>query len=287
MMMQRNLMVLLVAPLLGCNDECFVKGIGCSTAQAPFLSVVAGDRHSCARTQFETVCWGDDREGQLAAPFAQFGELAAAGAQTCGTSFGIKCWGTVAGAPAIMPEGTQFIGLTVGATHACGLQQFAPSECWGSNADGQLMVPQGFNFTEIAAGNGHSCARSYVGVAHCWGRNDQMQATPPPGQVHGLVASDGYSCALTPENLPICWGAAPMPPPAEAFVELVAGPRHLCGRRADHTVACWGDSGDGRSAAPAEKLVSIAAGGRHSCGVTDDGRIICWGSDEYGQSTPP
>jgi hypothetical protein len=49
------------------------------------------------------------------------------------------------------------------------------------------------------------------------------------------------------------------------------------------TVACWGNSADGRTDAPDGTFLQVSAGGAHSCGLRPDMSIECWGSNEAGQ----
>jgi alpha-tubulin suppressor-like RCC1 family protein len=101
--------------------------------------------------------------------------------------------------------------------------------------------------------------------------------------------------------LPILLTAALAIPPegnAEtlAFVEVVMGESHACGRRADGTVACWGTDvtaiapglDAGTYAKPVEvpgldDAATIAAGDHHTCAIRSSRKVVCWGDNQAGQ----
>ena len=164
-------------------------------------------------------------------------------------------------------------------------------------------------FVSVSAGAGHSCGLAANGRVRCWGVSDVVDAptfafvslsSPPEGDyVCGVRSGDG---AVQ------CWGDLPAEltsPVAGArmlvaegrFAEVAAGGSHVCGRRrADDSVdagsrgrvVCWGDSSDGKTDAPTAPFgdgdrshivfEAIAAGTDHTCGLTDDLRMVCWGA---------
>jgi alpha-tubulin suppressor-like RCC1 family protein len=76
----------------------------------------------------------------------------------------------------------------------------------------------------------------------------------------------------------------PSPEGGSRVVSVSAGARHSCGLKADGSVACWGENGNGQRAAPAGPFVSVSAGAFHNCGVKSDGSVDCWGSNQFGQA---
>jgi alpha-tubulin suppressor-like RCC1 family protein len=88
-----------------------------------------------------------------------------------------------------------FVALSMGRTHACGLQRDGRAYCWGNNREGELgvgragldfIIPQrrGGNSMRVATdsalqllscGGGHTCAVTAGGSVLCWGRNDDGQ----------------------------------------------------------------------------------------------------------------
>lgn len=79
------------------------------------------------------------------------------------------------------------------------------------------------------------------------------------------------------------------------WAQVSVAPTHVCGRKLDGTISCWGDNVAGETDAPPGAFVDIASGGSnsavvnrgHSCAIDASQNVTCWGSDEYGQSTPP
>lgn len=86
--------------------------------QLTFRQVRAGGSHSCGLTLLsrQTYCWGDNE-------FSQLGNSAA---------------GDHSLTPVAVSGGFQFIAVTIGDAHTCGLVSGSRAYCWGSNFFGQL-----------------------------------------------------------------------------------------------------------------------------------------------------
>ena len=111
-----------------------------------------------------------------------------------------------------------FLSVSAGARHTCGLRADGTVECWGYNKDsfgnygGQSTPPRG-QFLSVSAGGFHSCGVKVDGTVECWGFNSSGQSTPPGGE----------------------------------FLSVSAGSRHSCGVRSDGTVECWGENKYGQA----------------------------------------
>jgi alpha-tubulin suppressor-like RCC1 family protein len=83
---------------------------------------------------------------------------------------------------------------------------------------------------------------------------------------------------------------------ASVEVEVGAGDRHTCARKANGTVWCWGDNllhqlgissfNNVPGAVPIVGVVGATAlgvGGDHACAVVDGGAVWCWGDNSSGQ----
>jgi alpha-tubulin suppressor-like RCC1 family protein len=139
-----------------------------SGAPANISELVAGTRHTCARTTASAVhCWGSNEQGQLgdgtttdhATPAPISGslgvvaDLAAGNASTCAlisSTQRIMCWGandvgqlgdgttTRRTSPVNVAGGSGYAALTVGGSHACAKLDSGVVRCWGGNDWGQV-----------------------------------------------------------------------------------------------------------------------------------------------------
>ena len=113
-------------------------------------------------------------------------------------------------------------------------------------------------------------------------------ATPTPTP----TPTPTYTPSPTPTFTPVPTATfTPTPTPIPKFVAVSSGGSlgydHVCGLRADGSVACRGNNLFGQSSPPDERFASISSGGWHSCGLRHDGVAICWGANDYGQASPP
>lgn len=196
----------------------------------PFGLVTAGGSHTCAEAggqnypSFAWYCWGANGNGQLGdgttidrtswvlvgggMSFAEGG--VSAGAQhTCGISAGAAyCWGlnsngqlgdgttTQRTSPTLVTGGLNFVELSSGASHTCGITAAGAAYCWGLNSNGQLgdgtttqrlspvpvaggltfAVPERFPYAgTLSAGRSHTCGVTTTGATYCWGANEHGQ----------------------------------------------------------------------------------------------------------------
>ncbi len=274
--------------------------------------LVVGRAHACALAGGRTICWGDNKQGQL-------GD----GGNTASTSAV-----AVTGDPG-------FTVLSAGATHTCGLAG-GKAYCWGRGREGQLgdggtsdrkkpvAVRGGQSFVQISAGGNHTCAVTAAGQAYCWGDGFSgqlgfggLEQQSEPIDVSGgvkfsrVAAGGKHSCGITSGGKAYCWGAnesgqvgdgsksdRPSPVPVtggQNFTDLALGANHSCGLAAGGEVYCWGENrsgqlGDG-SKTDRNKPVAVAGGPFSSisasdgttCGMARGGEALCWGRNDKGQ----
>ena len=131
-------------------------------------ALAGGADHLCGLSDDATLCWGENRSGQL-------GD----GGNDRQTE------------PTPVASDSVFIRLAAGAQHTCGLTLPGQVYCWGANQSGQLGTGrgaygnQGWNtpqlvigdlaFRVIAAGESHSCGMVADGRLYCWGENGAGQ----------------------------------------------------------------------------------------------------------------
>lgn len=271
-----------------------------------FTAISSSDRHACGLSNDGTaVCWGWNRFGESSppsgvssagqqAPVSPMGLVSvdSGGYLTCALdSDGYTyCWG---------PNwwkgrfSGQFIGITSGTTHACGIRPNGNVVCHGANAEGESSPPSNGRFTEITSGFAHTCGLGADGSVTCWGRNDAEQSSPPSGEVFTTISSKGeHTCGLRNDGSIACWGvnrSGQTTAPSERDFESVSvGGHHTCALRTNGVPACWGLGREGQTTPPAgETFLALSSGGWHTCGLRTDGTVVCWGSNDLEQSSPP
>lgn len=249
---------------------------------ACFVYVVAGDSHTCGRkTDGSLWCWGDNQYGQL---------------------------GTGDTDPHPKPVRVDLLGDQVAG----------------------IYLPAGTG--DISSRTAFSCARKTEGSLFCWGNNEygqlgtgdannRLQPTRVEslgGDVHAASLGSGFACARKNDNSIWCWGAnesgqlgtgdtdhrdVPVEVDPTGLGDnvryLSTGSAHVCARKTDGTVYCWGENGAGQlgvgdtdrrllpTAVEATELMNnadvIVTGGAHSCAAKSDGSLFCWGANQYGQ----
>jgi alpha-tubulin suppressor-like RCC1 family protein len=237
-----------------------------------------GERHACVLRQGRTICWGTGTDGQL----------------------GIGSTPAVS-TPTVVSTSIEFVGLTAGQAHTCGLNADGAAFCWGSDRDGQLglgtpaaeqcgaylcaTTPQpvagGHRFQALAAGHRFTCGLTTSSKVLCWGLNDVGQLG---SEADGETCLEGR-CSHTP--LPEASG--------RIFASITAGLSHVCALDRQGTTFCWGwdgPSGTGEGHHPtftpnayridAPTFTGLTAGGYHTCALTSGGAGYCWGIDAIG-----
>ena len=202
------------------------------------------------------------------------------------------------------PLSGDFVQVSAGGYHTCGVRSGGQVECWGSNemvvscpADeqgtcyyvytGQANPPAGVLFTQVSAGEYHTCGVTVAGNVDCWGNNADGEAADRTGNYLEVSAGEGHTCALRSDFSVDCWGnngkgrAEGRPGP---FTHVSAGGSHNCAiRQVDGKLECWGANGYGQSTPPNFGFVQVSAGNLYTCGLTTDDTLSCWGYNFYGQ----
>lgn len=278
-----------------------------------FKQVTSGRAHTCALSDDDVYCWGDNGQGQinqtgLAAPILTPTlvsvtdpiAIAAGGQHTCAVTRGgiVTCWGADTSG---QRDGTIENGVAVfaGAAFSCAIASDAALFCWGDNHFGQLggggetvrptpaAVPGLVRVSALAAGGGHNCATAddAAGAAalFCWGANGS-------GQLGNSSRVDVAVATRISSLQPI---------------GIAAGAAHTCAfLSVDRQLRCWGAGASGQlGLSPGADAVittptvtdlvppqgndgvfAVAAGAAHTCvGATISASVLCFGLDTDGQ----
>jgi len=204
-------------------------------------------------------------------------KLAVAGYSNCAMLLdgGTACWGVQTQPFSGLDGGIQDIAAGDG---VYGLNHFGKVFAWNAytyqsitTVGSPVQVPQLDSVTRIAAGWGHQCALKSNGTVWCWGANVHGQlgngtttnSWTVPVQAVGITNAVAIgigsrnSCAILSDNHVKCWGdnshgqagngtvgtdqLTPLTVPGlDKVIEIRGGYHHLCARKWDMSVWCWG-----------------------------------------------
>ena len=243
---------------------------GQCVARSDLAVVSAGQNHSCVILQGTLSCWGSNANGQLGS-----GD---------GTSYR---------APFVIGKDRDWVDVSLGARHSCGLRAPGALYCWGDNSQAQLgmggaggmrvrtptLVGRVDDYIKLSCAGDNCCALRRSGVLQCWGDNSVGNTGTSRGGNNGLVTTPtpvvsnakfsavgvgaSHSCAVTVGGQLLCWGL-------NSDGELGQGPS----RDTQRMPRPVGDDSD---------WVSVACGEKHTCGVRTGGALLCWGGNDDGQ----
>jgi len=201
-----------------------------ATSTIPKLgAITTGEVHACAMSGDRVHCWGNNQSGQLGRPGTQVGEITPQ---------------EVVSDAALLTPLDQVTSLASGGKHSCAVRGGLVF-CWGTNDAGQLGVPTATiamrasaaavagitNVVSVAVAERITCAVKSDKTVWCWGADI---ASLPDG---GAIVS-----TPTPTQVKGAGGAGVLD-----MVESVApGFRHVCVRRSDSSVWCWGKNDRGQ-----------------------------------------
>jgi alpha-tubulin suppressor-like RCC1 family protein len=285
------------------------------TGSISFTAISAGGYHTCGvqSSTGNSLCWGWNGFGQVGNATAMDGvspvpvqgppstaTLVTTGHEhTCGLmNSSVYCWGWNSSGQ--LGDGTttdhtnatwvssfsDFLSVSGGSSHTCGLRPGNLIYCWGDNTHGQLgngttapsytpTAASGGSWAAVSTGDDHTCAITTTGAAYCWGRN-------PDGRVGNGTGTDQYS------PVPVSGGLV--------FSKISAGGYMSCGVTTTGAAYCWGDNGSGglgnssttSSTTPVkvsgtQTWATVSAGLDYACGLTTGGAAYCWGDNVDGQ----
>ena len=282
-----------------------------------FESVSAGSFHSCAVTGLDNndlsaLCWGHNGSGRTVPAIAVYSAVSAGLEHSCGLHTGnvLQCWGGNSHLQGGVPDQTsvtcnfpagcrpdlhpipgEFIAVSAGAYHSCGVHTSNRVICWGDNTEGQVDQPPG-EFLSVSAGFQHTCGVRTDNTAHCWGRDLAGETAAPGGSFVTVSAGSSFSCGLRTDGQVECWGhdgEGQSSPPGSAGSGSGSGSSGTgssgtgsSGTGSSGTGSSGtGSSGSGSSgpagATSAIGFIAVSAGDGHACAIRDDKTLACWG----------
>jgi alpha-tubulin suppressor-like RCC1 family protein len=239
-------------------------------------SVSVGGEHSCAlKAGGAAYCWGSNDSGQLGvAPLDTI----------CGTA---KAPYRCSLRPRLVSAELQFLSISAGARHSCGITTTHAAYCWGSNEQRQVgdltstgpsltRIPSTLGWAQISAGYTHTCGVRTDGALFCWGANDR-------GQIGNGSLGNDAGVSRVQFNAPI------------AFVS--ASQQRTCARTTVGALFCWGALWTGREngleitrsqvipqAVPsAPAMATLSVGAFTTCGADRTGLAYCWEANPRGE----
>jgi alpha-tubulin suppressor-like RCC1 family protein len=248
---------------------------GAPAPLGPVVAVACGGAFSCALFGGGGVrCWGANESGELG-----IGSDSALPTPIPGTV--VTESGPLRTASA----------LSLGARHACVVDNGGAVYCWGAGQQGQLGLGAGVtqssvaravaasgspSFAAVGTGDLHTCAATTGGNVFCWGADHRRQvgvrppvpSIPSPTQLSftkpqmSLALGTAYTCAFAgAEKSAYCWGTNESGQLAQAAGQPVDVP----------------------TSAQVGGIASISAGGRFACAMPTGAGVECWGDNAAGE----
>jgi len=189
-----------------------------------------------------------------------------------------------------------FVHVSAGFTHSCGVHRKGYIFCWGDNAYGQIghanldqnflkpaLIEMGSTdashaFVHVTAGHDYTCAIHESLNAYCWGRGNEGQLGlgsmvsrqhPQKVRLSGklvrkLVAGDQQTCAISVGGKLMCWGVMKnkrISDGVEKDLVLLPTPK---------------DMPEGLE----NNFIQIDVGLDHNCVIHFNGNAYCWGAKD-------
>ncbi len=229
-------------------------------------AIAAGWRHTCAVSDGQLFCWGDNRDFQLGRPTpARSGE------------------------PLSLSFGAATQSVAAGIRNTCAIDAIGSLWCWGDNSTGQVgygalgdpqEMPQpvatgagNIDFSQVALWGNFTLAIQN-GTLWGWGED-----------AYGVLDIAG-----TETVIPV------VVDDSRIWTSVCAGTEHACALAAGD-LYCWGE-GDGGRLGQGDEMdrteptpvmagttwSAVTCGGYHTCAITQaDGKLWCWGFNDHGQ----
>lgn len=185
---------------------------------------------------------------------------------------------------------TQYLDVSAGQNHTCGVTTSGALKCWGNNSNGELgdgtfsscyspvVISSGSAYNAVSAGYYSTCAiLSSTRLVQCWGYNGT-----------GVLGDN----TGTSRNVPALISDASTP-----YAQVSVGSVTACGVTQAGILKCWGSNDKGQAGQPDLNLDyisptvvdsgvtfgEVSAGKNHACAITTAGLLKCFGANDSGQ----
>lgn len=187
----------------------------------------------------------------------------------------VQCFGPCVPAGYCPPRG-QFVHITVGAAHVCGITTAGTIACSGVDTETSqpLVVPPG-QFVDVQCSYDLTCALRASGSSVCFGSFSQYIAQLPLSAQ--IAVGKTWVCILLHSGAIECAGiGAPLlVEVGDTYVLISAGYETLCGINGQGYARCWCRL---PCTAPSPQLADVVAGDTYACGIRMDSQAIeCFG----------
>jgi alpha-tubulin suppressor-like RCC1 family protein len=207
------------------------------------------------------------------------------------TTFALRCegyQGPVTRELTVEVTDSDWVQVSAGSGHTCGLKQDGRLFCWGAGTSlgaGDIAgsrvpvqeVTEAIDWEQVSAGLAHTCAVKQDGRLFCWGFG-----------ADGRLGNDDTEVSRAPVQEATA---------ATDWEQVSTGSAHTCAVKQNGELFCWGSGADGRlgnddtaaslvpvqEATGAADWTQVSAGLAHTCAVKDDGRLFCWGEGSFGR----
>lgn len=265
-------------------------------------TVEAGSEHTCAiDSEDHSYCWGNNRSGAIGVPTAPIHpspvpSLDAAAISNVATSGDTTAWLTMEGTIAVsgggldgilgkgpidsaelMAVGSRWSTLSLGISHACGIEPSGQTSCWGRNGSGQVdssgfdrasPVAVAGDFSPVVAGSAGTLAIRSNSTLWGWGRipgyGNGAQRMLDGGSWLTAALSPMFACAITRGSRLYCVGD------------------NTFGQLGDDTTTSRASLTAAAGALGSREWRKVAPSLMHACALDTLGQIWCWGSNSTG-----
>lgn len=208
----------------------------------------------------------------------------------------VECWGWGGSfLEGVTATEERFRAITMGDTHACGINAEGTTVCWGASVDGVPLEALDATFLSLRGatpGPGQDiqqCGLREGGVV-CWvpdWQGPRVTRTVDGDFVDFAVSSEQHLCTIDASGLMQCSGGLiPHVPPTDVrFASVDLGWFHGCGLSVDGEVHCFGAHPDASSMVDAlvegtpagSGFIAVSVGELDACALREDLSVECWG----------